>query len=287
MIMKFNASVTFNFNLEELLKLDDLNIRLVAADFEELTVGEYFGMLSKFLSIAPDVSVAIKRFAANDADAKHWKKIETVIALFKQLGCDRYRPDLYAISSSYGKGDHRLAAFHASKIESGFNELHLQIKSAKASKKTAGLTDANSTLSSCLRALDDEEANRKLLVLTVDDSPAILEAVSAVLSDEYKVFKLPKPAMLENVLKQVNPELFLLDYQMPEMSGFDLIPIIRGFEEHKETPIIFLTAEGTMDNLTAAIGLGVCDFIVKPFKPDHLREKVAKHIIRKNNLKAK
>jgi DNA-binding response OmpR family regulator len=121
-----------------------------------------------------------------------------------------------------------------------------------------------------------------MLVLTVDDSPAILEAVAAVLSVEYKVFELPKPLMLENVLKQMVPELFLFDYQMPEINGFELIPIIRGFKEHKETPTIFLTSEGTIDNLTAAIVLGACDFIVKPFQPEMLKEKVAKHIVRKN-----
>jgi PleD family two-component response regulator len=121
----------------------------------------------------------------------------------------------------------------------------------------------------------------KLLVLTVDDSPAILEAVSAVLSNEYQVFKLPKPTMLEDVLKQVNPSLFLLDYQMPERNGFELIPIIRSLEAHKHTPIIFLTSEGTMDHIKTAIGLGACDFIVKPFNPEQLREKVAKHISKK------
>jgi DNA-binding response OmpR family regulator len=68
---------------------------------------------------------------------------------------------------------------------------------------------------------------------------------------------------------------------MPEMSGFELIPIIRGYEEHKETPIVFLTSEGTVDTLTVALGLGANDFIVKPFMPQQLLDKVAKHIIRK------
>ena len=280
--MNSDASIIYDFSLVDLLRLGDLNTRLVAEEHKELTIGKYFEMLSKFLSIAPGASFAIKKFAVNDADAKNWKSIEIVIELFKELGCDRCRADLYAISSAYGNGDHRLAAFHARKTEEDFSEFHSQILSAKTVKETDSLPDMNSTLSSCLKALYDEEANRKPLVLTVDDSPDILEAVSAILSGEYKVFKLPKPAMLENVLKKVNPELFLLDYQMPELSGFELIPIIRSFEEHKDTPIIFLTSEGTKDNVTAAIGFGACDFIVKPFKPDYLLEKVAKHIVRKN-----
>jgi len=94
------------------------------------------------------------------------------------------------------------------------------------------------------------------------------------------VFKLPKPMMLENVLKQVTPALFLLDYQMPERNGFELVPIIRNYTEHRNTPIIFLTSEGTVNNITAAVSLGACDFIVKPFNPEQLREKVAKHIAR-------
>ena len=139
-------------------------------------------------------------------------------------------------------------------------------------------TRADPTLLASLKALDEKKSDQKLLILAIDDSPAILEAVAAVLSNEYKVFKLPKPMMLEDIMKQVKPDLFLLDYQMPERNGFELIPIIRGMEGHKDTPIIFLTSEGTVDNITAAIGLGACDFIVKPFQPEQLREKVAKHI---------
>jgi DNA-binding response OmpR family regulator len=125
---------------------------------------------------------------------------------------------------------------------------------------------------------NEKETIQKPLIMTIDDSPSILESIAAVLGDDYKVFKLPKPTMLTKVLGQVHPDLFLLDYQMPELNGFKLIPIIRALERHKDTPIIFLTAEGTIDNLSAAIGFGVCDFIVKPFNPDQLREKVAKHI---------
>jgi len=125
-------------------------------------------------------------------------------------------------------------------------------------------------------------ANAKPVIMAVDDSLVILQAVSSLLRDEYKVFTLAKPAELERVLLKIKPDLFLLDYKMPEVSGFDLIPVIRSREGHGETPIIFLTSEGTIDNVTAAVMLGACDFIVKPFDPDMLREKIRRHISKIN-----
>ncbi|MCL2792327.1 MAG: response regulator [Spirochaetaceae bacterium] len=277
--MSSDNFIIYDFNLPALLKLRDLNIRRVAESDKQLTLGEYYKLLSQFLSLAPDTSDTIKKFSNDASGAKDWKSIKNMIALLQEIGCDKYIPDMNEIRSACGKGDHRLAAFHADKIDQGFSNFYSQVVSAKTTKEAGGSSDTNSTLLSCIEALSSKtKTGQKLLVLTVDDSPAILEAVAAVLGTEYKVFKLPKPTMLENVLKQVHPDLFLLDYQMPERNGFELIPIIRGFEEHKETPIIFLTSEGTVDNLTAAIRLGACDFIVKPFNPDQLREKVAKHI---------
>jgi len=67
---------------------------------------------------------------------------------------------------------------------------------------------------------------------------------------------------------------------MPELSGFDCVPIIRAIEGHEDTPIIFLTSEGTVDNISTA-ALGACDFVVKPFNPDVLRKKIAKHLVRR------
>jgi DNA-binding response OmpR family regulator len=122
------------------------------------------------------------------------------------------------------------------------------------------------------------------VILAVDDSPDILTAILSILGGEYKVVPLADPTQVEGTLGQVTPELILLDYQMPKLSGFDLIPVIRGLAEHRETPIMFLTSEGTIDNVSAAMALGACDFMVKPFRAETLREKVAKRIARRKNF---
>jgi len=266
------------FSLSALTKVDYLNIRQAAEEDRKLTVSDYFRMLSQFLDLAPAVLDAIRKFAENDADIRAWKSIEAMITLLRELHSDEYVPDLYAVSNAHGKGDHRLAAFHAAKLDQVFERFYYRVRSAVAVTAEGGSLNPDAALYACLAAMDEEETNRKPLVLTVDDSPAILEAVAAVLSSEYRVFKLPKPGMLEEVLKKVTPALFLLDYHMPELSGFELIPIIRNLQEHRDTPIIFLTSEGTIDNVTAAIALGACDFIVKPFLPEQLREKIARHL---------
>ena len=309
------------FDLPTLIKQGDFNIRQIAATGPSLSVDEYFNMLSKFMTLAPDVLNALAKFSDRNGDTSTYRSLDSMATLLDGLGCDKFIPDFYSILDAYEKGNWRLAATYAKRIINDFNGLCSRIKIAKMTKKSKALLyveneddpsienhdtpdktlsleafinrldnldnkearkkEPSDLLDQIQGSLDNEEVGQKSLILAVDDSPVILKTVSSVLSNDYKVFTLLKPTMLENLLKQITPELFLLDYKMPELNGFELIPIIRSFEAHKETPIIFLTSEGSIDNVTAALGLGACDFIVKPFKPDALREKIKKHIVRK------
>ena len=123
-----------------------------------------------------------------------------------------------------------------------------------------------------------ESSSTKRIILAVDDAPDILRTIHSMLHVKYKVYTLPKPDKLSKLLRDVTPNLFLIDYKMPTISGFDLIAVIREFPEHKDTPIILMTSEGTFDNISMAVDLGACDFIAKPFEMDVLRGKIERHL---------
>ncbi|MCL2499974.1 MAG: response regulator [Defluviitaleaceae bacterium] len=121
----------------------------------------------------------------------------------------------------------------------------------------------------------------KPIILSIDDNPSILHAVSSLLEDDYTVYTLPEvktEQVLTELLKKITPDLFLLDYNMPVLNGFELVPIIRKLPDHEDTPIIFLTSEGTVDHISTAVYLGVCDYIVKPIDKAVFREKIAAHL---------
>jgi len=114
-------------------------------------------------------------------------------------------------------------------------------------------------------------------ILAVDDSPSILTAINAILKDSYEVFTLPKPEKVEAILQKMKPDLIILDCMMPVLSGFDLIPVIRSFEEHAETPIIFLSSV-EMSNNSVIKNAGVSDFLAKPIDEKLLKMKVAHYL---------
>jgi len=117
------------------------------------------------------------------------------------------------------------------------------------------------------------------IILAVDDSPLILQSINQALRNKYTVYTVPRPELVMEVLKKVTPDLFILDLQMPRVTGFELIPIIRSSALNKDTPIIFMTTEATNDNIMIAIHHHkVADFIVKPVDEKILREKVALHL---------
>jgi len=122
------------------------------------------------------------------------------------------------------------------------------------------------------------EGDDKQKILAIDDASDILKMVYLFLRDKYKVYTLSESEKLENLLQNLTPDLFLLDYKMPGLSGTELIPIIRKYPQHKETPIIFLTSEKSPEFIKEVVRLGACDFIAKPIKAELLRDKITQHI---------
>jgi CheY-like chemotaxis protein len=263
-----------------MMKRRVLNLREIAAEYEK-SAGDYFGLLSDFINLAPDAINALAAFEKLDGNIKAYRNVDRMAALLKEIRCDRFITDFYSILGSYEQGNWRLAAFKAEQAIKPFDEFCKTILAARKTKAPANAPDTALSMNDFIKCLDGEEANRKMVICAVDDSPSILTSLTYVLNKEYKVFTLLKPAELEKALKSLTPDMFLLDYLMPGLNGFELVPIIRGFEEHKDTPIIYLTAIGTIDTVTSALAIGACDFIVKPFNPDILLQKIAKWIVRK------
>jgi two-component system, chemotaxis family, chemotaxis protein CheY len=74
-------------------------------------------------------------------------------------------------------------------------------------------------------------------------------------------------------------DLFLVDWNMPELSGIDFVKAIRAMDSYKETPIIMVTSEAAKYNVLEAIEVGVTNYVVKPIKASMLKEKLEKYVL--------
>ena len=273
------------FDLSVLLSLDCIDIKKTAKNNPSLQLWEYFYLLEQFIEYGDDFAGNLKKISeqkANEDDFQNIAGMKAKLATIN-IGRENFLETIDEIVKHSKKSHAALAGDLAKTLHDDFMYLYNMIKSAKREelKIDVPLSKETQFLSKVINVLIYEEANRKMRILIVDDAPSMIKTVSAVLENDYQIYGLSDPRMTEKFLHQIRPELFLLDYEMPVLNGFDLIPVIRSFKEHKDTPIIFLTALGTMDNVSAAYVLGACDFIVKPFQSAVLREKIKKHIVRK------
>ncbi len=117
---------------------------------------------------------------------------------------------------------------------------------------------------------------KDIKILVVDDLPMIRNIVKDILAklgyinvkDAENGMQALEKAKLEKF------DLILLDWNMPVMQGIDVLRELRKTEVYKNTPIIMITAEAEKEKVIAAIKEGVTDYIVKPFKPSTLKEKL-------------
>lgn len=77
-------------------------------------------------------------------------------------------------------------------------------------------------------------------------------------------------------LSQESIDFIISDWNMPKMTGIDLLKKVRETDKFKTIPFIMVTAEGKRENVIAAVQAGVSNYIVKPFNAATLKEKIAK-----------
>ena len=115
-------------------------------------------------------------------------------------------------------------------------------------------------------------------VVLVDDEPIIVEGLSRSVEWEKWNCKVVATAHdgLEGrkIIEDVNPDIVFMDICMPEMNGLDLVKKVRAEQKYADMPIIMVTTEGGKAEVITALKAGVNNYIVKPFTPQVLKEKL-------------
>ncbi|MDR2351981.1 MAG: response regulator [Deltaproteobacteria bacterium] len=120
--------------------------------------------------------------------------------------------------------------------------------------------------------------SEKKQILVVDDNISNLKYISAQLSDIYKVTMAKSgPQALQIAAKQ-NPDLVLLDIDMPEMDGFETLARMREDPQLNKLPVIFLSANNDPKTEVKALQVGAMDFIPKPFEKSILTHRLNIHL---------
>jgi putative two-component system response regulator len=119
----------------------------------------------------------------------------------------------------------------------------------------------------------------KKTIFFVDDNAVNLTMCNDVLSGIYNVFTFNSGTRLLKVLEKHTPDLILLDIEMPEMDGYETIKFLKGKDETKDIPVIFLTAKSDSDDELKGLSLGAIDYIIKPFSPPLLLKRIEVHLL--------
>jgi DNA-binding response OmpR family regulator len=117
---------------------------------------------------------------------------------------------------------------------------------------------------------------RKKRILLVDDTEDLVLVVSRRLESwGYEVFTATSGEDGLRLAQERLPDLVLLDIMMPRMKGREVCARLKADSNTKHIPVIFLTALGLADHVKAGMDLGAEDYIVKPFEPAELKERIA------------
>lgn len=108
-------------------------------------------------------------------------------------------------------------------------------------------------------------------ILVVEDELAIQELISVNLNFMgYKVLRAYNAEQAQQLIDAELPDLILLDWMLPTVSGLSIARTLRQNERTKDVPIIMLTAKSTEEDKVAGLESGADDYITKPFSPKEL-----------------
>ena len=111
--------------------------------------------------------------------------------------------------------------------------------------------------------------------LVVDDSAFIRKIAKQILEGmDFEVSEAKDGAQALEHCEKTLPELILLDWNMPVMSGIDFLTKLRKMPRGDEPQVVFCTTENTKEKILSALEAGATEYIMKPFDQDIIRTKL-------------
>ncbi len=115
-----------------------------------------------------------------------------------------------------------------------------------------------------------------LKILAVDDSPTMRRIIVNTLKragfEDVMEASDGKDALAKMKVEKFN--FVITDWNMPEMDGLTFVTTLRTIDEYKKLPVLMVTTRSVKDDIVEALKAGVNNYIVKPFTPETLKEKI-------------
>jgi DNA-binding response OmpR family regulator len=143
---------------------------------------------------------------------------------------------------------------------------------------TQPLTSAQ-IIAFCQQALQRSSLCKKIMI--VDDDEELLQILPSLLQPwGFQLTTLNDPRQFWEVLQAVNPDLLVLDIEMPHLSGIELCKVLRTHPYWCKLPVLFLTVHQDVTISTEAFASGASDFINKPVIPQQLAHRIINRLAR-------
>jgi len=115
-------------------------------------------------------------------------------------------------------------------------------------------------------------------IIAVDDNVENLTALKDSMKNTYEVYTCPSAAKMFELLEHVQPDLILLDIDMPEMNGYEAASKLKSSAKYSSIPFMFLTLRNDIQSEINGLRLGAADYIHKPFVVPLLLQRIRSHI---------
>ncbi|SFL86272.1 response regulator [Marinobacter zhejiangensis] len=118
-----------------------------------------------------------------------------------------------------------------------------------------------------------------LKALVVDDASFVRDLVKRTMRQSFPVIDVseaPNGKRAQSLMMRTQFDLILCDWEMPEMSGLELLQWMRQAEAYRKVPFIMITSRGDKEHVVEAVKQGVSEYLGKPFSPEGLGKKIIK-----------
>jgi PleD family two-component response regulator len=121
----------------------------------------------------------------------------------------------------------------------------------------------------------EEIDQNKIKVLVADDDKNVINIIRySINGEKFEVLEAANGKEALGMIFSRSPDILILDIMMPEMDGYMVCEELKKHDSTKDLPVIILSAKTSVDDKLKAMGLGIDDYMTKPFDPRELEARI-------------